>query len=100
MKKSLWYWGVPKVFTLTRAVQAASWEGIAPKKRAAMERAAARTERRIRRAMGKAKAGPGQRLMFHLVRMMMKKGTFSGVDAAYWSSQGWMGGVRPWRGRV
>ncbi|NLG23895.1 MAG: flavin reductase, partial [Clostridiales bacterium] len=52
---------------------------------------------RIRRAMGNARTGPGMRVMFYVVRKMMKGKTFSPVDRAHWAAQGWLGRGRPWR---
>lgn len=97
IKSSLFNWGVPEIHTFGCAVQASSWDGVKPKKKAKMEKRICAIARKLEK--GKAPhVGIPTRFVFSAMGMMHKKGWDSfPVEKAYWEQQGWLGKGRPWK---
>lgn len=96
MKDSLFFWGVPKVYTYGKAVAAGKWEEVGSGKREDIEDDLKKLSKSIRKKIGKAKPGFKTKGFFAIMRMMQKSG-WCEPDVAYWKEKGWNGKIRPWK---
>lgn len=98
LAQQLFYWGVPKVYRLGINVNAASWEEIAPKKRAEIYRRTAACAAKLRRQLAQGpRAGLRTRAVFAAMRMSQKANDWNPTDKAHWQQAGWLGNARPWK---
>lgn len=99
VQDALVYMGVPKIVKYGLAVQAMNWEGVDRKKKAKIERDAARIAKQL--STDKAPAvGIRTRFLFRMMGMLQKKGWNSApVETAYWKEKGWLDGKKPWAGQ-
>lgn len=99
VQDALVYMGVPKIVKYGLAVQAMNWEGVDRKKKAKIERDAARIAKGL--STDKAPAvGIRTRFLFRMMGMLQKKGwNSSSVETAYWKEKGWLDGKKPWAGQ-
>ena len=95
LKEQFYYWGAARTYAWGEAV-GGGWDYLAPRRRAALERRAARLAGKCARAAGRAKPGPATRAFFAFMVHMQRRG-WSGQERDYWAAQGWMDGARPWR---
>ena len=96
VQDALVYMGVPKIVKYGLSVQAMNWEGVDRKKKAKIERDAARIAKQL--STDKAPAvGIRTRFLFRMMGMLQKKGwNSSPVETAYWKEKGWLDGKKPW----
>ncbi|WP_319378073.1 NAD(P)H-dependent oxidoreductase [uncultured Methanocorpusculum sp.] len=89
------WWGVGRTYTFKKAVQASEWSQVTEKKRAVIAKEVKATSQKIR-----SQKGSGTRLkvrmLFYLMRFVLKKYRFIESDAAYWEENGWLDGKKPW----
>ena len=99
VQDALVYMGVPKIVKYGLTVQAMNWEGVDRKKKAKIERDAARIAKQL--STDKAPAvGIRTRFLFRMMGMLQKKGwNSSPVETAYWKEKGWLDGKKPWAGQ-
>ena len=99
VQDALVYMGVPKIVKYGLSVQAMNWEGVDRKKKAKIERDAARIAKQL--STDKAPAvGIRTRFLFRMMGMLQKKGwNSSPVETAYWKEKGWLDGKKPWAGQ-
>ena len=99
VQDALVYMGVPKIVKYGLSVQAMNWEGVDHKKKAKIERDAARIAKQL--STDKAPAvGIRTRFLFRMMGMLQKKGwNSSPVETAYWKEKGWLDGKKPWAGQ-
>ena len=99
VQDALVYMGVPKIVKYGLSVQAMNWEGVDRKKKAKIERDAARIAKQL--STDKAPAvGIRTRFLFRMMGMLQKKGwNSSPVETAYWKERGWLDGKKPWAGQ-
>ena len=99
VQDALVYMGVPKIVKYGLSVQAMNWEGVDRKKKAKIERDAARIAKQL--STDKAPAvGIRTRFLFRMMGMLQKKGwNSSTVETAYWKEKGWLDGKKPWAGQ-
>ena len=97
MADSLFFWGVPKIYSLGIAVQAVNWNGVSEKKKEAIQKKVSRLAKKIERRQGKVRLGLKTRGFFEIMRMVQKKVGWCQPDVAYWNAQGWTGKKRPWK---
>lgn len=99
VQDALVYMGVPKIVKYGLSVQAMNWEGVDRKKKAKIERDAARIAKQL--STDKAPAvGIRTRFLFRMMGMLQKKGwNSSPVEIAYWKEKGWLDGKKPWAGQ-
>ena len=99
VQDALVYMGVPKIVKYGLSVQAMNWEGVGHKKKAKIERDAARIAKQL--STDKAPAvGIRTRFLFRMMGMLQKKGwNSSPVETAYWKEKGWLDGKKPWAGQ-
>ena len=99
VQDALVYMGVPKIVKYGLTVQAMNWEGVDHKKKAKIEKDAARIAKQL--STDKAPAvGIRTRFLFRMMGMLQKKGwNSSPVETAYWKEKGWLDGKKPWAGQ-
>lgn len=99
VQDALVYMGVPKIVKYGLSVQAMNWEGVDRKKKAKIEKDAARIAKQL--STDKAPAvGIRTRFLFRMMGMLQKKGwNSSPVETAYWKEKGWLDGKKPWAGQ-
>lgn len=96
MKDSLTFWGVPKVYSVGMAVNAASWKEVSEKKKQKIERITDKISEKLRKDNFKPKASLKARFFFVFMKIMMKNG-WNPRDSEYWKAKGWTGKKRPWK---
>ncbi len=95
---SLFYWGVPRIYTIKSAVAATSWEKVNPEKKQKLEKKAESTAKMISFAVGRKISVPFKtKFMFGIMRMVQKKTMQNSYDSQYWEQKGWFGKARPWK---
>ena len=99
VQDALVYMGVPKIVKYGLSVQAMNWEGVDHKKKAKIEKDAARIAKQL--STDKAPAvGIRTRFLFRMMGMLQKKGwNSSPVETAYWKEKDWLDGKKPWAGQ-
>ncbi len=98
VQDALFYMGVPKIVKYGLAVQAMNWQGVSEKKKAKIDRDAARIAKQLSTSKAPA-AGIKTRFMFRIMGMLQRKGRNSSpVETAYWRERGWLDGKKPWAG--
>ncbi len=98
MHNSLKFWGVRRIFKFQKAVAATKWAEIPDKKRAHMEKKAAKLANRVAATMQNMDHLPMplfQKIMFLLMRGMMRKNAWNPYDKIHWEAQGWLKGSMP-----
>lgn len=98
MRNSLHFWGVKRVYTLKKAVAALKWEEVSDKNKLKISRKAARTADSSVRALKRIKKLPAPfiiRIMFGMMRGMLKKNSWNETDRLHWETQGWLTGKNP-----
>lgn len=98
MQDSLFFWGVPKIYTYGIPIAAVSWEHVNEKKRKAIDGSTSALAAKITRRNGRVKPGIKTRAFFFLMHFLQRKG-FNPRDAQYWKEKGWTGSSRPWKKR-
>lgn len=96
IKESLNFWGVGKIYTYGKAVNAISWEGVSQKKKEEIKRDAENLGQKILRYQGK-KPSIQVRMLFFIMKNMQKKFRFNEEDVSYWEHKGWFSGKKPWK---
>lgn len=96
MADSLTFWGVPRVYRFGLALRAADYDNMSDQRRRAVQKRLDRLAGRIRRRAGRLSIALKTWLLFHIARLLQKKG-LNPPDAAYWQAGGWLGAKRPWK---
>lgn len=99
--RALFYWGIPFVKSYGVAVQAKSWDEVAPKKKDKITNHMSKIAKKLvsKYQKGKAPAVPLKtKFIFMMMSKMQKAGMGSGdIEREYWSKQGWLDGGKPWK---
>ena len=95
MADSLTFWGIGKVYKYGVAVAATDWDGINPKKRAAIEKRTSSLADTIKKNIGRVKPTLKTKGLFFIMSMFQKNG-YNPRDKEYWKNKGWLDGKRPW----
>ena len=99
VQDALVYMGVPEIIPYGMAVQAMNWQGVSDKKKAKIEKDAARIAKKLSTGT-RPTVGIRTRFLFMLMGMLQKKGwNSSPVETAYWKERGWLDGKKPWLSR-
>lgn len=96
MKDSLWYWGIPKIYTYGKGVAATDWQGVSGKIKKQIDKKTTSIARKIKRRNGKVKPGISTRAFFFMMHHLQKNG-WNPRDKNYWIEKGWTGKARPWK---
>ncbi|MCM1133539.1 MAG: NAD(P)H-dependent oxidoreductase [Ruminococcus flavefaciens] len=97
MKDSLFFWGVPKIYSLGTAVMALSWNEVKPSVKAKVERKASHIADRIKSRGIKSGVSFKGRILFTAMSIVNRKGGMSSADSQYWKAKGWTDKKRPWK---
>lgn len=92
---ALSYWGVPYIKSYGAALQASSWDEVSDKKKAKIEKDTAKLAKSI--ASAKVKVGIKTKVLFSVMRMMIKTYDDTSPEKKYWQGNGWLDKERPWR---
>lgn len=92
---------VPKVYRLPLISGALTVGDLSPKKKAEMEKKAAKIARAARRRAGNPRAAIRSRFFFLLMRKMQMSpdAAWNPTDQKWWVKEGWTGKTRPWKDR-
>lgn len=99
MKRSLTFWGVNRVFTYGSLVGAMGWEDVKPDKQEKIKKQLATLSRKIAAAYREAdrlRPRPFTKILFTMMRGMMKSNDWNPKDKEHWAAQGWLAGKKPW----
>lgn len=96
MADSLFFWGVPKIYKYGVAVRATSYDKINDKTKKKIEKKTTIIANKIKERNGKVRPGIKTIALFHIMRMMQKRG-WNEADSVYWKEAGWTGKKRPWK---
>jgi len=92
------YMGVGQIVKYGIAVQAMNWEGVSEVKKKKIDQKTSVIARKIAGSK-KTSIGIKTRFLFFVMGMMHKKGwNSSKVETEYWKENGWLDGVKPWKG--
>lgn len=95
---SLFYWGIPRIFTIKSAVAAVSWDEVSPQKKQELQKIAENTAKKINAGYSKKiNVSFKTKFMFNIMKMMQQKVMKNGIDFDYWEEKGWFGKKRPWK---
>lgn len=95
--RTLFYWGIPKVYKYGKSVQAMSFDGIPDKIKARINKDMSALASKLNTTK-KPTVGIKTRFMFGIMRMMQNGNMGSGeLEKEYWASKGWLGKGRPWK---
>jgi multimeric flavodoxin WrbA len=98
MRNSMFFWGMKKIFSFKRRVDARKWEDVTDKRKDKIHKDIMKMARKIFKAYKNEKRRPYplvKKFMFKMMRRMMKKNTYYPYDRNYWEQQGWFGKNRP-----
>ncbi len=98
IKDSLFFWGVGRIYTYGVAVAATSWDGVAPKKKAKIEKKLETIANYVKFNCGRVTPSLKTKAFFGIMRMMQKNG-WNKADADYWKENEWTGRKRPWKNK-
>ncbi len=99
MKDSLFFWGVGRIHTYGKAVQAVEWNGVPKKIRQKIDKDTDAMAARIKAGYGHIKPGIKTRALFFVMHLAQRKGICE-TDVKYWKEKGWTGKDRPWKQEV
>lgn len=98
MQNSLKFWGVKKRFASKQAVAALKWSEIPEKKRNRIEKDLAALSHKLVQAVATIdhrRSPLFAKMMFNLMKKMMKNNDWNPKDREYWEEKGWLSGNRP-----
>lgn len=96
MADSLFFWGVPKRYSIGIGVAAVDWNCVSDKKKKNIDNITSNIAKKIKKNAGKVNPGFRTRAFFFMMHLMQKNG-FNPRDAEYWKEKGWTQKARPWK---
>ncbi|MBH1942321.1 NAD(P)H-dependent oxidoreductase [Mobilitalea sibirica] len=98
MTNSLSFWGVKRIFTYKAVIPVSSWEQMSEQKRYKMGKKIRKKAGKIARSIKKMDHlhyPMIRKMLFYMMRNMMKSNTWNPFERNYWEKQGWLGKKRP-----
>lgn len=98
MQNSLKFWGAKKRFTSKQAVAALKWSDIPEKKRRKIEKDLAALSHQVVQAVAtidQRRSPLFAKMMFNVMKRMMKNNGWNPKDREYWREKGWLDGTKP-----
>ena len=93
----LQYWGVPKIYQYSMAVNATGWGNIPEKKKAIIIRDMKKLGKKLS-VETEPNVGIKTRALFRIMAGMQKSNWgASPEEKSYWQEQGWLNGKKPWK---
>ena len=96
MADSCFFWGIPQIYKLGKAVRAIDWNSVSPKMKESINAKAASIARKILKRQGKVPVGIKTRAFFKIMSLLQRNG-WNKADMDYWKEKGWTGSKRPWK---
>ncbi len=96
VKHNLFYWGIAKIYGFGFNSAAMNWEGVAPEKKAKLEKQVSAMALKIKKSIGRSRPNIKTKLIFNIMRLMQKSNTWNMTDRSHWEQNGWLGKERPW----
>ncbi len=97
LKDSMTFWGVARIHTFGRNVNAADWDTVSEKKKLQFQKDIEKVSAKIKAANRGIKPSLKVKGLFYAMRYMQKKFHYNPADVKYWQEQGWLGKERPWQ---
>ena len=95
--KSLFFWGVPKIFTYGARVMAMNWDSVKPDVKQKIERDLGKLAAKLSKTTP-PRVGLKTRFIFAMMANMQRADwSSSPTEKQYWQERGWLGKARPWR---
>lgn len=96
MADSCFFWGIPQIYKLGKAVRAIDWNSVSPKMKESINAKADSIARKILKRQGKVPVGIKTRAFFKIMSLLQRNG-WNKADVDYWKEKGWTGSKRPWK---
>ncbi|WP_028518741.1 NAD(P)H-dependent oxidoreductase [Ruminococcus flavefaciens] len=96
MADSCFFWGIPQIYKLGKAVRAIDWNSVSPKMKESINAKADSIARKILKRQGKVPVGIKTRAFFKIMSLLQRNG-WNKADMDYWKEKGWTGSKRPWK---
>jgi multimeric flavodoxin WrbA len=87
------WWSVGKIYHMSSAVSASSWNEVSDKKKKELNKKAAMLAGKINRKVGRVKPGIKTRVLFNIMGRMHQGMAYNPVDVAHWKKNGWIKGT-------
>lgn len=97
MKDSLTFWGIPKVYSIGKAVMACGWDDVSDKKKTAIEKQISHIVKKLKRDSFRPKVSIKGWFFFTAMHFANKMGSWNPADGEYWKAKGWTERKRPWK---
>ncbi len=97
LKDSMNFWGIARVYTFGRNVNAADWDTVSSKKKSQFQTDIKKISKKIKEESKNIKPSFKVKGLFYAMRFMQKKFHFNPEDVRYWEEQGWLAEKRPWQ---
>ena len=95
--KSLFFWGIPKIFTYGARVMAMNWDSVKPELKVKIERDMTKLAAQVAKTTP-PRVGLKTRFIFAMMANMQRENwSSSPTEKQYWQERGWLGKARPWK---
>ena len=95
--KSLFFWGIPKIFTYGARVMAMNWDSVKPDVKQKVERDLGKLATKLSKTTP-PRVGLKTRFIFAMMANMQRENwSSSPTEKAYWQERGWLDKARPWK---
>lgn len=96
LKDSMTFWGISRIYTFGRNINASDWDTVDPKKKSKLRKEIDRLSVKIKAEGGNVKPSLKIKALFYVMRFMHKKFKFNPADVRHWEAHGWFEKERPW----
>lgn len=94
---SLRWWGVARIYKCGMAVPFSSWEEADQALQDKVKEKLEKVTSKICHDPKEVRPSLRTKLMFHIMRILMKRKETEDIDQRYWAERGWLGRKRPWK---
>ena len=98
MKNSFFFWGFKRIFTFKKAVAASKWEEVSERNKKIISKRIGKIAEKSAAAVSGINTLSHSltfRLMWRMMRGMMKKNDWNPADRAHWEALGWLDKTKP-----
>lgn len=97
IEKQMFWWGIPKIYTMPINVSAMNWDGVSDKIKAKISNNIKTTTQDIKNNIDNIKPSIKTKALFNIMRKMHTGNNWNLTDRSYWDNNDWLGSTRPWR---
>jgi multimeric flavodoxin WrbA len=97
IEKQMFWWGIPKVYSMPVNVNAMRWEDVSNKNKEKITNNINATTQNIKDKIGNIKPGVKTKALFNIMRKMHTGNNWNLTDRDYWKNNDWLENTRPWR---